>query len=52
VLLGVLAIVTRDIWVARITGLCLLATGINLLYWMMLLLRQRPAPATFDKQQA
>jgi uncharacterized protein (DUF2249 family) len=52
VLLGVLAIVTRDIWIARITGLCLLATGINLLHWMTHLLRQRPDRAAFNKQHA
>jgi uncharacterized protein (DUF2249 family) len=48
VLVGVLAIVTRDIWIARITGICLLATGTNLLYWMMHLLRQRPEHTTSD----
>ncbi len=41
-LLGALAIVTHDPWIARATGLLMLATGINLLHWIVLLLRQRP----------
>ncbi|MCP4924614.1 MAG: hypothetical protein GY916_01560 [Gammaproteobacteria bacterium] len=41
-LLGILAIATRDPWIARATGLLLLATGINLLHWMIQLFRQRP----------
>jgi len=41
-LLGMLAIVTRDPWIARATGLLILATGVNLLHWMIHLLRQRP----------
>jgi protein-S-isoprenylcysteine O-methyltransferase Ste14 len=48
ILVGVLAIITRDIWIARITGICLLATGINLLYWMIHLLRQRPEHTASD----
>jgi len=41
-LLGVLAIVTLDPWIARATGLLMLTTGMNLLHWMIHLLRQQP----------
>jgi hypothetical protein len=48
-LLGTIAIVTLDPWIARITGLLLLATGINLLHWMVHLLRQRPDLSALDR---
>ncbi len=40
--LGALAIITRDPWIARATGVLMLATGVNLLHWMIYTLRQQP----------
>jgi hypothetical protein len=40
--LGAIAIVTHAPWIARATGFFLLATGINLLGWMIHVLRQQP----------